>query len=119
MKIGAGNFRLFWILLTIGLIQTRIVIYAQAQQLEYKVCATNKISTFESELNTFGLKGFRVDPNTKLSTTTVILSKSQSDLGKKYEYKLIDSSGIRLVAMRKPLFFIGLPLLTDVAKIAL
>ena len=48
MKIGAGNFRLFWILLTIGLIQTRIVIYAQAQQLEYKVLKSDGVKRDKS-----------------------------------------------------------------------
>jgi hypothetical protein len=94
--MGIRNSRLFWLFLVIGFIQIKGVLYAQSgEPLKYKVCATKKISTFEKELNELALKGFRVDPNTKLSTSSAILSKPKSEAGKKYEYKLVDPAAIK------------------------
>lgn len=94
--MGIRNSRLFWLLLVVGFIQIKGVLYAQSgEPLEYKVCATKKISTFEKELNNLALKGFRIDPNTKLSTSTAILSKPKSEIGKRYEYKLVDPVAVK------------------------
>lgn len=61
------------------------------ESIEYKICATKKVSTFEQELNDLGRNGFRVDPTVKLSTTTALLASTKPSLAQKYEYKLIDS----------------------------
>jgi hypothetical protein len=96
MPKGNSKILLIWLLLAIGIIQTKFELYAQSvKSLEYKICATKKISTFEKELNELALKGFRVDPNTKLSTSTAILSKPKSETGKKYEYKLVDPVALK------------------------